>query len=92
MGRSAKFTKRPSKEQKAASKIAKSSNKPLPPPPKKEAKKEEAEEGEGKVKKRTSMRAKVDKASRSLQCFSILPDSTEAGKSLNTRAIIRNTT
>lgn len=91
MGRSAKFTKRPSKEQKAASKIAKSSNKPLPPP-KKEPKKEDIEEGEGKVKKRTSMRAKVDKASRSLQCFSIFPDSTEAGKSLNTRAIIQNTT
>jgi hypothetical protein len=64
MGRSAKFTKRPSKDQKAASKIAKNSSKPIAAPaPKREAKKEDVEEVEGKVKKRTSMRAKVDKVS-----------------------------
>ena len=63
MGRSAKFTKRPSKEQKAVSKIAKTSNKPLPPPAPKRKEVEEVEEVGGKVKKRTSMRAKVDKVS-----------------------------
>ena len=62
MGRSAKFTKRPSKEQKAASKMARDSRKPLSPPP---AKKEVEEEPEGKAKKRQSMRAKVDKVSLS---------------------------
>lgn len=65
MGRSAKFTKRPSKQAKAASKTAKEARKPLPPaPPPAPAEEKDGEGGEGKgPKKRRMMRAKVDKVS-----------------------------
>ncbi|WVW78232.1 hypothetical protein I302_100185 [Kwoniella bestiolae CBS 10118] len=62
MGRSAKFTKRPSKEAKARSKIAQANSKPVPPPrsPSPTPQAQGEEEGKSK-KKRKLMRAKVDK-------------------------------
>ncbi|WWC68134.1 uncharacterized protein I206_102057 [Kwoniella pini CBS 10737] len=64
MGRSAKFTKRPSKDAKARSKIAQQNAKPLPPPrspsPSTYVGGEQGDGQKGK-KKRKLMRAKVDK-------------------------------
>lgn len=63
MGRSAKFTKRPSKQTKAATKTARESQKPLPPRVVVQVAAEEnsAEGGDKGGKKRKMMRAKVDK-------------------------------
>ncbi|WVQ69473.1 uncharacterized protein L199_007691 [Kwoniella botswanensis] len=63
MGRSAKFTKRPSKEAKARSKIAQANAKPLPPPrsPSPPPQTEAGGDVEKGKKKRKLMRAKVDK-------------------------------
>lgn len=68
MGRSAKFAKRPTKKEKAVSKTAKDSRKPLPPPPP-PRQAEEHEEGEGSKgpKKRRMMRAKVDQVCSSCE-------------------------
>ncbi|WWD00800.1 hypothetical protein V866_007736 [Kwoniella sp. B9012] len=65
MGRSAKFTKRPSKEAKARSKIAQANAKPLPPPrsPSPPPQTEAGGDVEKGKKKRKLMRAKVDKVS-----------------------------
>ena len=60
MGRSAKVAKRPTKKQKAASKIARAASKPLPPPPPR-AVKDDGDAGLSGPKKRKMMRAKVDK-------------------------------
>ena len=62
MGRSAKFAKRPTKKEKVASKTSKEARKPLPPPP---PPREERTEGDGPkgMKKRRTMRAKVDQVS-----------------------------
>lgn len=64
MGRSAKFMKRPTLKQKAASKIAKAAGRPLSPPPVKERVVEAVEEGAVKYKKRKLMRAKAEKVGR----------------------------
>ena len=64
MGRSAKVTKRPTKREKAASKIVKANSKLLPPPPppaKKVVIDDEEDGGKKSVKKRKMMREKVDK-------------------------------
>jgi hypothetical protein len=62
MGRSAKVVKRPTRKEKAASKVAKANAKPLPPPPRPVRAEVEKDE-EGRVRKRKTMRAKIDKVS-----------------------------
>lgn len=64
MGRSAKVAKRPTKKEKVASKTSKESRKPLPPPPPPRVIVEK-DEGDGPkgMKKRRTMRAKVDQVS-----------------------------
>lgn len=65
MGRSAKVFKKPTKKEKAVSKITKAASKPLPPPPPppEPVVKEQPETTASKAKKRRLMRAKVEKVS-----------------------------